>query len=197
MSSLFAKYVYLLDKYPLVTKGITGGVIASISDLLCQILEQSIVAFILLIEYITKQKKAIDWVRNARFTGINMLVISPLYHYYTAALLPRILPVTTKMSLVRKLFVDQTLGASFFTSVFFIGMSLFEGKSVQNGVDNLQNKFWYTLKNNWLLWPAANAINFSVIPLKFQVLYFNFVCIFWNIFLSYAQNVYKPAPKAA
>ena len=121
-----------------------------------------------------------------------MLVISPLYHYYTAALLPAILPVTTKMSLVRKLIFDQTFGASFFISTFFVGMALFEGKGIKAGGDNLKNKFWYSLKYNWLLWPAANAINFGIIPLKFQVLYFNFVSLFWNMFLSYAQNVYKP-----
>eukprot|EP01022_Parablepharisma_sp_SALTPOND_P012730 TRINITY_DN164_c1_g1_i1.p3 TRINITY_DN164_c1_g1~~TRINITY_DN164_c1_g1_i1.p3 ORF type:complete len:208 (-),score=17.65 TRINITY_DN164_c1_g1_i1:1026-1649(-) len=144
------------------------------------------------IEYIKKQKAPIDWIRNARFTGVNLLVISPLYHYYTALLLPKILPVTTKASLVRKLIVDQTAGASFFISAFFFGMSLFEGKGVQEGLDNVKGKYWYSLKYNWLLWPAANAINFGIIPLKFQVLYFNFVSMFWNIFLSYAQNVYKP-----
>lgn len=71
-------------------------------------------------------------------------------------------------------------------------MSIFEGKGPEAGVENLKSKFWYTLKNNWLLWPLANGINFAVVPLKFQVLYFNFVSIFWNMFLSYAQNVYKP-----
>ncbi len=56
----------------------------------------------------------------------------------------------------------------------------------------MRDKFWYTLKRSWLLWPAANAINFGMVPLKFQVLYFNFISMFWNMFLSYAQNVYKP-----
>lgn len=42
MSAIFAKYAQWLDKYPLLTKGITGGVIASLSDIACQLLEQSI-----------------------------------------------------------------------------------------------------------------------------------------------------------
>lgn len=133
--------------------------------------------------------------RNLRFTGINLLLICPLYHYYTAKLLPAILPVTTKMSIVRKVAFDQTAGASFFLTTFFIGMSFFEGKGLDNGVDNWKKNFWYSLKYNWLLWPAANAINFSVIPIKFQVLYFNFISVFWNMFLSYVQNKPKDDPK--
>ena len=39
MKAIWSKYVVLLDSYPLATKAITGGIIASLSDFLCQKLE--------------------------------------------------------------------------------------------------------------------------------------------------------------
>lgn len=41
MAAVFGKYVHLLEKYPLATKSITGAVIASLSDIICQKLQQS------------------------------------------------------------------------------------------------------------------------------------------------------------
>lgn len=76
----------------------------------------------------------------------------------------------------------------FFLGAYLFGMSLLEGKSVKESAENVKSKFWYGLKCNWLLWPAANLVNFGLVPVKFQVLYYNFISMFWNMFLSYIQN---------
>ena len=144
---------------------------------------------------LNKKGDKIDWVRNVRFTAMSGFIMSPLGHYYTAAFMPLVFPVTNKMSVLRKLLFDQTGGATFFLSIFFVGMSLFEGKRISDGVENLKAKYWISLRSSWLLWPIANGINFAIVPIKFQVLYTGFVSLFWNIFLSYAQNAYKPKKK--
>lgn len=41
---------------------------------------------------------------------------------------------------------------------------------------------------NYKLWPLANAINFSLVPLKLRVLFANVVSVFWNMYLSAASN---------
>ena len=38
---------------------------------------------------------------------------------------------------------------------------------------------------NWCLWVPAQMMNFTFIPLKYQVLFGNFVAVTWNIYLSY------------
>lgn len=41
------------------------------------------------------------------------------------------------------------------------------------------------MMNNYKLWPAVTMINFMYIPMKYQVLFANFVGIFWNMYMSY------------
>lgn len=45
-----------------------------------------------------------------------------------------------------------------------------------------------THQANYKLWPLANAINFSLVPLKLRVLFANVVSVFWNMYLSAASN---------
>jgi protein Mpv17 len=43
------------------------------------------------------------------------------------------------------------------------------------------------------VWPAAQAVNFYVVPGQYRVAYVSFVALLWNIFLSYIShkvNVY-------
>jgi protein Mpv17 len=55
----------------------------------------------------------------------------------------------------------------------------------EKGVQLVKSKIWETMKTNWLIWPAATTINFWFMPLKYQVLFANFIGLFWNIILSY------------
>ena len=38
------------------------------------------------------------------------------------------------------------------------------------------------------LWPAAQLVNFYVIPLKFRVNFSNIVSLFWNTYVSWLAN---------
>ena len=39
-----------------------------------------------------------------------------------------------------------------------------------------------------VLWPVAQAINFSFVPVNLQPVYVNVLNVFWNAFLSYMAN---------
>ena len=39
---------------------------------------------------------------------------------------------------------------------------------------------------NWILWTPAQFINFYAVPVKYQVLFTNFVELLWNAYLSFA-----------
>lgn len=41
---------------------------------------------------------------------------------------------------------------------------------------------------NWKLWPAANLLNFSLVPLKLRVLFANVVSVAWNMYMSQSAN---------
>lgn len=38
------------------------------------------------------------------------------------------------------------------------------------------------------LWPAAQLVNFYIIPLKFRVNFSNIVSLFWNTYVSWLAN---------
>ena len=120
-----------------------------------------------------------------------MLIYIPILHFYTALFLPKVLPVTGTISLLKKLAFDQLIGSQFYITLFFFSMTLIELKSLNEGIQNWKNKYWQTLKTNWLIWPIANLINFGLVPIAYQVLFNNFVSFWWNIYLSYMQNSYK------
>jgi hypothetical protein len=41
------------------------------------------------------------------------------------------------------------------------------------GIQKIQDKLWPTLKVNWVVWPVLQAVNLSVVPLQYRILYIN------------------------
>lgn len=44
------------------------------------------------------------------------------------------------------------------------------------------------LKANWMVWPAVQTANFTLVPLEHRVLVVNIVSLGWNCFLSYLNS---------
>jgi hypothetical protein len=51
-------------------------------------------------------------------------------------------------------------------------------------VRKLRLKWMAALQASWTFWPAANVVNFSVVPVPLRVLYNNVLSVGWNAFLS-------------
>ena len=83
---------------------------------------------------------------------------------------------------------DQLL----FAPIILVGFFIYDGlvndcsmKGLDAGIKNYKDKIWDTLKINWMIWPATTTINFWFMPVKYQVLFANFIGLFWNTILSY------------
>lgn len=61
--------------------------------------------------------------------------------------------------------------------LFFCAMSMLEGNSLQEAWASTKQKFAPTLKANYLLWPAANLVNFAFVPPAQRILYCNVVYV--------------------
>lgn len=87
--------------------------------------------------------------------------------------------------------LDQLAFAPILLYGFFIFHSGLQGSKQilysdpAKGYEVARAKIMETLLTNWKIWPAATLINFWFMPLKYQVLFANFVGFFWNIILSY------------
>lgn len=88
----------------------------------------------------------------------------------------------------KNILYDQLIGAPIFTSMFFTFLDLSNGKTVEQSMVDLKKKLLPTLIVNWKIWPALMAINFSIVPVPYRVLYANITGMFWSVYLSSAQN---------
>jgi hypothetical protein len=61
--------------------------------------------------------------------------------------------------------------------LFFCSMSVLEGSSLQEAWASTKQKFKPTLMANYLLWPAANLVNFAFVPPAQRILYCNVVYV--------------------
>uniref|UniRef100_A0A7S3FWA6 Mpv17-like protein n=1 Tax=Strombidium rassoulzadegani TaxID=1082188 RepID=A0A7S3FWA6_9SPIT len=176
----FNWYSLKLETNPLLTKSLTCGALNMVGDTLSQTLEKRVKP--------EKREKGFDFKRNLIFGAIGSFYIAPLLHVHYSKFLPYVVPDGTKYGALKKLAIDQSAFASFITTGFFIIINVVEGKGAQKGIDDLKQKYWTTMVINWKIWIPANYMNFVLIPNKYQVLFANFIQIFYNTALSFIHN---------
>lgn len=58
-------------------------------------------------------------------------------------------------------------------------------------LSDVMEKFITVQIMNMKVWPFLSGFNFYLITGSYRVLFDNFACIFWNIYLSYIENKEK------
>ena len=58
-----------------------------------------------------------------------------------------------------------------------------QGKAPRQAVEKLQSSFMPVFRAGWVFWPAANMINFLMVPPTGRVLYVNCAGLLWNAYL--------------
>ena len=119
---------------------------------------------------------------------MGFVYVAPMLHLNYTKILPAIAPSGVKHEVLKKLAFDQTVFASTMMVGFFVLINVIEGHGVKKGLNDVRAKFWPTMYVNWQLWIPASFINFSVMPIKFQVLFANFVALIFNTALSFIHN---------
>lgn len=131
----------------------------------------------------------IDWYRTGRFLLIGAFWVAPVTHLWYGFLSTRLIPgAVTPMRVVQRLFLDQFGAAPVFCPAFMGLLWLLEGKPISVVKSDLIEAGPTLVMSNWILWIPAMGFMFSVVPLKFQVVYSNFVGLVWTVYLSYAST---------
>jgi len=131
-----------------------------------------------------------DWLRTARLCAYSALLGSPIAHYWfglldRGTLLPASVAAAPRAAAALKTALDQLLMAPLGLSLFFCSVSLMEGKGPAEAAASLSARIKPALQANYLLWPAAQIVNFSFVPPQQRVLYVNCVAVFWCAILSH------------
>ena len=66
-----------------------------------------------------------------------------------------------------------------------------EGNTPTEAYSKLKDKFLQVYLCDWILWPPAQMLNFTLVPLRFRVLFVNVMNLAWNTILSYFQHQYQ------
>ena len=134
-----------------------------------------------------------DFRRTARM-GVVGLIIGPILRSWYLTL-EKIVPGAAKAAGFKKMLLDQSLFAPLMVGFFFGISETLAGKKPREIKDTLQERYVQTLITNYKIWPLAQTLNFTFIPIQHRVGFVQIVAIFWNAYLSWMAN--KPSVKSA
>jgi protein Mpv17 len=127
-----------------------------------------------------------DWARCGRLVLVNCVLVGPtLTVWYgalgrwTSAWGEGLAPT------LKRMLIDQLAFAPAFIAVFFLTAATIEGKP-EDGVRRIQVGWKDAVLTNYSIWPAAQLVNFGLVPPHLRVLFANMVGVVWNSYLSFA-----------
>lgn len=127
--------------------------------------------------------------RTARFSAIGFCVVGPaLRKWYVTLdrLIKKDQPAFQRG--LKKMAIDQTCFAPPFTLVLSYLVPFVNGKRHKDIVKSIKENYVSIMKRSYMLWPIAQVINFSCIPVSYQVVYVQLIALIWNCYLSMVLN---------
>ena len=70
------------------------------------------------------------------------------------------------------------------TTAFLIIMGVLKGQGPVDIWDNIKGKTLKIILDGYKLWPIASVISFSFVPVERRIVFFSFVGLCWNVYLS-------------
>ena len=125
--------------------------------------------------------------------GVVGLIIGPVFRTWYLTL-DRLVPGAAKTAGFKKMLLDQALFAPCMICFFFGVTETLAGKKPSEIKEMLQERYLETMVTNYKIWPLAQTINFTFVPIQHQVGFVQIVAIFWNAYMSWMTN--KPLQKA-
>ncbi|EPE06672.1 integral membrane mpv17 pmp22 [Ophiostoma piceae UAMH 11346] len=122
-----------------------------------------------------------DFMRTGRMALYGGAVFGPAAATWYNILQRHVVLSTPRKTMLARVAADQGIFAPVFIGVFLGSMAVLEGGSPK---EKIQKQYVNALTANYMLWPAAQMVNFSVVPLEHRVLFVNLVSIGWNSYLS-------------
>ena len=171
-----AWYSKRLETHPLLTKGVTSGLIAGAGDFLCQMIVQQNDASTATIRW--------DHFRTGRFAFLGAALVAPACHYWYAALASWFTAPTT-IALVQRVALDQFVFTPGILVSWLTCLWALEHEGRPPKLSTLTESVPGLLVSNWMLWIPAQSINFRFTPVPYQVLGSNVISLVWNTYLSY------------
>ena len=182
-SDAWSAYKGMLSTNPVLTKSVTSSTIMTCSDIICQQLVKAVQA-----EPVEEGNEdsliGIDLVRVLQVTVTGLIWSGPITHLWYSTL-EKIVRVDHPLGgLLLRMLLDAVIFSPIAVTGYFTVRSILEGSGLDGIQDKLSTRFVPALQGSWKFWPAANIINFSMIPVQYRVLYSNVLSLFWSGYLT-------------
>ncbi|XP_022160845.1 protein Mpv17-like [Myzus persicae] len=170
MASLFKWYNFCSQTYPIRTNLVQTGIMFGIGDLIAQSAVEK------------RELDKIDWLRTVRYASIGCAIGPSLTLWYKT--MNRLGTQNTIPIVTKKILVDQLIASPIITGSIMIMSRVFSGDEWPQIQKKLENNYADVLLTSYTIWPAVQALNFTIIPQQYRVLTVQIVSIFWNTYLS-------------
>lgn len=175
MVAILSRFLAFTNRHPVVRGMISYGTIWPTSCLIQQLIAG-------------KTVDNFDWVQALRFSLYGGLFTAPtLYAWIKFS--TRLWPVTSLKTSVAKAVVEQFTYGPAALICFFFGMSLLEGKSIEEAKREVEKKFLATWKVGVCFWPFLQTVNFQYISEKNRVPFVSACSLVWCCFLAYMHQL--------
>uniref|UniRef100_A0A674MSS0 Peroxisomal membrane protein 2 n=1 Tax=Takifugu rubripes TaxID=31033 RepID=A0A674MSS0_TAKRU len=159
---LLQQYLFLLKRYPIITKSVTRSDVLHVATggfLRCSQLSLLFHCFVC----------------------YRLFITGPVSHCFYQ-LMEALIPTTDPHCIIKRLLLDRLIFAPGFLLIFYFVMNILEVRTSQNG--KLKGSFWTALKMNWKVWTPFQFVNINFVPVQFRVLFANMVALFWYAYLA-------------
>lgn len=125
-----------------------------------------------------------DWLRLLRLVSFAGLIFAPVTKRWFE-FLEWAYPGSGIVVALQRMATDQICYAVLVISALFLWTGLWEsGGSLQWALGKLRVNLWPSLKANWMLWPAVQLVNQSIVPLDLRMVVAALVNIPWTAYLA-------------
>jgi len=173
LTTAWGSYQHHLITHPWRTQIIGAGVLTTIGDIITQ-------------QFVECKGTSHDFVRTTRMMVVGLIIAPVVMTWYL--ILDRIVPSTSKTAGFKKMLLDQSLFAPIIICFFFGLTESLAGKRPHEIKKKLQESYVETLITNYKIWPLAQTINFTFIPIQHRLAFVQLIALFWNTYLSWMAN---------
>merc|ERR1712168_444826 len=167
------RYLVLLSQHPWKTTSLSTGLLVGVGDAVSQ--------------RIIEKNETHNLRRNLKMTCLGTFFIGPAQlKMYTTV--DRLWPLANHISILKKMLVTQLVWAPFIIGAIFLLSDALDGRGINDIAVKFQTSYFRTLGTGYLIWPLAQCLIFSFVPLHLRVLVTNFIALFWNTYLTWVVN---------
>ncbi|TMW56259.1 hypothetical protein Poli38472_008907 [Pythium oligandrum] len=174
VTTAWGKYQTALATHPIRTKAITSAFVGMFGEILGHVLKH-------------KTLKGLSPRQVLAFFAFGGFVTGPVLHYWYMFLENQ---TFTKQKLTpnKKLLLDRLVYTPPFTALTLFSLGVMRGSSPKASMETVKRIYWGALLMNWRVWTVTQWLSFHYVPPQFRVLWGNCVALWWNAYLSLAQN---------